>query len=70
MKDFKKLREQALRQQHRKSETFAEGDDIMNARTGKKATIHRLGVNYAICVTEQGEMFREWIKNIRAINRN
>ena len=41
MKDFKKLREQAVRQQHRQSDTFAEGDTIFNALTGQKGVIHR-----------------------------
>ena len=43
MKDFKKLREQALRQNYRKKEVFVEGDVIMNALTGQKGTIHRAG---------------------------
>ena len=46
MKDFKKLREQALRQHYRKKEVFVEGDYVMNAITGQKGKIHRAGVNY------------------------
>ena len=68
MKNFRKLREQALRQQYRKKEVFVEGDYIMNAITGQKGRIHRAGVNYVICVTEDGDMFREWVKDVRAIN--
>ena len=67
MKDFKKLREQAVRQQHRQTDTFAEGDMIMNALTGEKGTIHRSGVNYVIAITESGEMFRAWVKDIRVV---
>ena len=63
------MREQALRQQFRKTEVFVEGDYIMSSVTGQKGTIHRSGVNYVICVTEGGEMFRAWVKDIRAINR-
>ena len=70
MKDFKKLREQALRQNFRKKEVFVEGDYVMNAITGQKGTIHRSGVNYVIWVTESGEMFRAWVKDIRDINRS
>ena len=70
MKDFKKLREQAIRQQHRYKEGFAVGDTVMSALTGEKGIIHRTGVNYAICVTEGGEMFRAWLKDIRTINRS
>ena len=70
MKDFKKIREQALRQNFRKKEVFVEGDYVMNAITGQKGTIHRAGVNYVICVTEGGEMLRAWVKDIRDINRS
>ena len=68
MKDFKKLREEALRQQQRQQEVFKEGDTVMSSRTGDKGHIHRVGGNYAIVITEHGNMFREWIKNIRTIN--
>lgn len=67
MKDFKKLREQAVRQQYRQTDTFIEGDMIMNALTGEKGTIHRSGVNYVIAITESGNMFRAWVKDIRAV---
>jgi len=68
MKDFKKLREEALRQQQRQQELFKEGDAIMSARTGDKGYIHRAGSNYVIMITDDGNMLREWIKNIRSIN--
>jgi hypothetical protein len=68
MKDFKKLREEALRQQQRQQEVFKEGDIVMSSRNGEKGIIHRVGGNYAIIVTEDGEMFREWIRNVRSIN--
>ena len=68
MKDFKTLREEALRQQQRQQEVFKEGDAVMSARSGDKGHIHRVGGNYAIVISEEGQMFREWIKNIRSIN--
>ena len=68
MKDFKKLREEALRQQQRHTEFFKEGDAVMSSRTGDKGHIHRVGGNYAIVITDDGNMLREWIKNIRTIN--
>jgi len=68
MKDFKKLREEAIRQQQRQKEIFKEGDAVMSSRTGDKGHIHRVGGNYAIVISEEGQMFREWIKNIRSIN--
>jgi hypothetical protein len=68
MKDFKKLREEALRQQQRQQHVFREGDAVMSSRTGDKGHIHRVGGNYAIIISEDSKMFREWIKNIRSIN--
>ena len=68
MKDFKKLREEALRQQQRQEEIFKEGDAVMSSRTGEKVHLHRVGGNYAIVISEEGNMFREWIRNIRSIN--
>ena len=68
MKDFKKLREEALRQQQRQQVVFREGDAVMSSRTGDKGHIHRVGGNYAIVISETGNMFREWMKNIRSIN--
>ena len=68
MKNFKKLREEALRQQQRQQEVFNEGDAVMSSRTGEKGHIHRVGGNYAIVISEDGDMFREWIRNIRSIN--
>ena len=49
MKDFKKLREQALRQHYRKKEVFVEGDYVMNAITGQKGKIHRAGELCYLC---------------------
>ena len=63
-----RLREEALRQQQRQEEVFKEGDAVMSSRTGDKGHIHRAGGNYAIIISEEGNMFREWIKNIRTIN--
>ena len=45
MKDFKKLREEALRQQQRQQLIFKEGDAVMSSRTGDKGHIHRVGGN-------------------------
>ena len=37
-------------------------------KAGDEGYIHRIGGNYAIVISEEGNMFREWIKNIRSIN--
>ena len=39
----------------------------MSSITGDKGTIHRTGVNYVIAITESGDMFRAWVKDIRAV---
>ena len=66
MKDFRKIREQALR--HTSSnDVISEGDIVMSARTGDKEQFIT-GVNYAIVVTEDGRMLERG-KDIRAINR-
>ena len=54
MKNFKKLREEALRQQQRHEHVLNEGDLVMSSRTGVKGTIHRIGGNYAIIISEEG----------------
>ena len=69
MKDFRKLRERAIRQQYRHTEVFQEGEVIMSSVTGQKGRIHRAGVNYVIAITEDGNMFRAWVKDIRSINK-
>ena len=69
MKDFKKLREQAVRQEFRQTPMLCEGDYFMSAITGVKRKVHRTGVNYCIIVTEGGNMFREWVKDVRPINK-
>jgi len=68
MKDFKKLREEALRQQYRAKDVFVEGDYVMSSLTGEKGRIHRSGTNYVIAITEDGKMFRAWVKDIREVN--
>ncbi len=68
MKNFKHVREQALRQQVRHDEGLKRGDHVMSSHTGDKGIIHRVGGNYVICISEHGDMFRAWIKDIRVIN--
>jgi len=68
MKDFRKIREEALRQQYRAKDVFVEGDYIMSSVTGEKGRIHRSGTNYVIAITEDGRMFRAWVKDIRELN--
>jgi hypothetical protein len=68
MKDFKKLRQDVQRERFIQKNVFQEGDYIMSTVTGEKGRIHRPGVNYVIAITEEGTMFRAWVKDIRDIN--
>ena len=43
---------------------FAEGDWVEN-NLGEVGKIHRRGVNYVIAVTNEGKMFRAWVKDIK-----
>jgi hypothetical protein len=67
MKKFKQLRQESTHQRYRHKGIFQEGDIICSALNGKTGTIHRSGVNYVIAVTEEGEMFRAWVKDIREV---
>jgi len=70
MKTFRDLKEQAIRQNFRRKEVFVEGQIVMNSQTGIKGEIIRTGPNYVICVTEGGEMFRAWVRDIREVNES
>jgi hypothetical protein len=67
MKKFKQLRQESTHQRYRHKGIFQEGDTIYSSLNGKTGTIHRSGVNYVIAVTEEGEMFRAWVKDIREV---
>lgn len=68
MKNFKQLRQETLRERYIQKEVFQEGDYVMSVVTGEKGRIHRSGTNYVIVITEGGEMFRAWVKDIREVN--
>jgi len=56
--------ENDLREKYIKNEIFAVGDWIKCNISEKRGKIIRRGTNYLICVTEDGEMFKPWIKNV------
>lgn len=68
MKNFRQLRQETLRERYIQKGVFQEGDYVMSAITGEKGRIHRSGTNYVIVITEDGKMFRAWVKDIRDIN--
>ncbi len=68
MKSFKQLRQEVTQEFYLQKEIFQEGDYIMNVNNGQKGKIIRPGVNYVIAVTEDNQMFRAWVKDIREVN--
>ncbi len=57
--DWKNLRENYV-----KKNIFNIGDLVENLNTGLMGRIMRRGTNYLICVTEDGIMFKSWIKDL------
>lgn len=57
--------EQELREKYIAGEIFNEGQFVESIVSGKIGKIIRKGTNYLICVTEQDEMFKSWIKDVR-----
>lgn len=57
--DMKNLRENYIR-----GKIFKIGDRVQNLNTGLIGEVMRRGTNYLICVTEEGYMFKSWIKDI------
>ena len=57
--DYKNLRENYLTEA-----IFKLGEKVENLNTGLVGRIIRRGTNYLICVTESGQMFKSWIKDL------
>lgn len=53
-----------LREQYYQEKIFNVGDIVENLNTGLVGQIKRRGPNYLICVTEEGHMFKSWIKDV------
>jgi hypothetical protein len=64
MKSLKDLLQQSKQKSYMLGNVFAEGDWVQN-NLGEVGKIHRRGVNYVIAVTEEGKMFRAWVKDIK-----
>jgi len=64
MKSLKELLQQSKQKSYMLGNMFAEGDLVEN-NLGEVGKIHRRGVNYVIAVTEEGKMFRAWVKDIK-----
>jgi hypothetical protein len=63
MKSLKELLVQSKQKSYMLGNMFAEGDWVQN-NLGEVGKIHRRGVNYVIAVTNEGKMFRAWVKDI------
>ena len=55
---------QSLRENYIQENIFKNGDIVENMNTGLVGRIIRRGTNYLICVTESGQMFKSWIKDL------
>jgi hypothetical protein len=55
---------QSLRENYIQENIFKTGDIVENMNTGLVGRIIRRGTNYLICVTESGQMFKSWIKDL------
>ena len=55
----------ALRETYLKGQIFRIGDIVENLNTGLVGKVTRRGTNYIICVTENGIMFKSWLRDIK-----
>ena len=56
---------ESLRESYVKGKIFKLGDVIENLNTGLVGQVSRRGTNYIICVTEDGIMFKSWLRDIK-----
>ena len=57
-----------IRDLYVKGEIFNEGDWVRSEVTEQVGKIIRRGTNYLICVTEDNEMFKPWIKDVTPVS--
>ena len=57
-----------LREKYLNGDIFNEGDLVKNINTEQIGKIIRRGTNYLICVTEGGDMFKSWIKDVEELS--
>lgn len=53
-----------LREQYVNKNIFNLGEKVVNLNTGLVGEIIRRGTNHLICVTEEGHMFKSWVKDV------
>ena len=59
-----RLDQQTLREKYVTKKVFKIGDIVESLNTGMVGEIIRRGANHLICVTEDNEMFKSWIKDV------
>lgn len=59
-----KFDQKTLRENYLTEVIFKLGEKVENLNTGLVGRIIRRGTNYLICVTESGQMFKSWIKDL------
>ncbi len=56
---------ESLRESYIRGKIFKLGDIVENLNTGLVGQVSRRGTNYIICVTENGIMFKSWLRDIK-----
>lgn len=64
-----KLDPSGLREAYLSKRLFNVGSFVENDNTGLVGKIIRAGTNYIIALTEGGEMFKSWIRDVRQVKR-
>jgi len=62
--------QRTLREHYLTGDLFKIGDIVENLNTGLIGKIMRRGTNYLICVTEQDNMFKSWIRDVMEAVQN
>ena len=55
---------EGLRENYIRGNIFKLGEKVQSLNTGLVGEVFRRGTNYIICVTEEGDMFKSWIKDL------
>jgi len=59
-----KLDEEGMRDAYLVDHVYEVGNLVENMNTGLRGEVIRRGTNYVICVTEDGVMFKSWLKDL------
>jgi hypothetical protein len=62
--------QRTLRERYLTGDLFKIGDIVENLNTGLIGKVMRRGTNYLICVTEQDNMFKSWIRDVMEAVQN